>query len=474
VVSASRFKRNPIVEVESTSNDNYNFDESNYVVYDMGGNVNNIPFYDSTSDKEIQNKDDNINNTPQTEKQQQQNNIHNKIITYDDDDDEYLKSINPNELYNIDTIYNNTYKNPIYYLNRVHKFIKRNNDLDYDTNTNADNNADNNEENANEIDFFEFGSQLDGFSLFVYETLIDMAFSSTKGVKLSYFYQYGVNYFDTITDKEIAPLISSGYSAFTYDYPEVWWHKKIGFSVCVNTKNQVTKVAFQIVSDLDPSQITEMTTEIDYETDRIIKSAPHTTDFENLKYIHDTLITNIEYNMTANYRFSIYGALVEHRAVCEGYGESFKLLARKLGIDVICVPSDEHLWNFARLGDKWYVVDVTFDDPGTTDSNGKLVYESGNGDNIDYTYFLVGQDFFKKHPYSIESHTINKSLTHISGAREFEFPQITEISYIIDYRNQFGTNLIASALIDDATTLYNPIRKIMMSFIIGLILYLIF
>lgn len=232
----------------------------------------------------------------------------------------------------------------------------------------------------------------------------------------------------------------------------------------------MTKIAFQIVSDLSPSDITTMTTEIDYETDVIINGAPQTTDFENLKYLHDTLITNIEYNMTATYRFSIYGAMVEHRAVCEGYGESFKLLARKLGIDVICVPSTEHLWNFARIDDSWYLVDVTFDDPGTTNSDGELVYASGNGSNIIYTYFLVGQDFFKSHSYSIKSHTINKSLTYVSGTQEFEFPELSEISYVTKYKNQFGTNLMAS-VISGSTSIYNhALKNIMITTILGLII----
>jgi len=102
-----------------------------------------------------------------------------------------------------------------------------------------------------------------------------------------------------------------------------------------------------------------MTSEIDIEVEKIISGAPGTSEFEDLKYFHDTIITLVEYNMDAPYRFSIYGALVEHRAVCEGYGESFKLLAHKVGIDVICIPSKEHLWNYARIDNHWYLVDIT-------------------------------------------------------------------------------------------------------------------
>jgi len=425
------------------SDDNGNNDaESNFVAYHMGRDVNHVPFHDTSSmKKEIEDE------------------------TMDLHDEKYLRTINPEQLYDIDNIYNNSYNNPIRYLHQVNKFVKRNMEIineNYEEEVNE----------STETTYFSFGSQLDGFSLFVYETLIDLAFSSTKGVRLSSFYYYGVSYFEQVKDSDVTALISSGYSAFTYDYPEVWWHKKIGFSISKDTKGYVNKVAFQIVSDQTATEISTMTANIDIETDAIINDAPKTTDFDKLKYLHDTLITNIEYNMTATHRFSIYGAIVEHRAVCEGYGESFKLLARKLGIDVICVPSTEHLWNFAKIEDSWYLVDVTFDDPGTTNSNGEVVYASGNGNNIIYTYFLVGQDFFKSHSYSVKTHTINKSLTYVTGTKEFEFPEIAKISYVTKYKNQFGVSLLAYSIDGATSSTKHAIQSIMFTSILGLFLIL--
>ena len=115
---------------------------------------------------------------------------------------DYLKSLKGEELYDTNHIYNNTYQNPIYYLNQVNKFVKRG----IKTNYGGDEDTRNNE-------LFLFGNQLDGFSLFVYETLIDIAFSATRGIKLSSFYYYNVNFFDLVQDTDINALISTGYSA---------------------------------------------------------------------------------------------------------------------------------------------------------------------------------------------------------------------------------------------------------------------
>ncbi|OUM66782.1 hypothetical protein PIROE2DRAFT_59140 [Piromyces sp. E2] len=129
------------------------------------------------------------------------------------DNIEYLDSLNKNELYDPKNIYNNTYNNPIYYLNQVNKYVKHNKLARRSINTIIEDVEEEVKEQTEENEFFEFGKQLDGFSLFVYETLIDMAFSATRGVKLSTFYYYGVNFFDVVTDSQMSSLISTGYSA---------------------------------------------------------------------------------------------------------------------------------------------------------------------------------------------------------------------------------------------------------------------
>jgi len=141
----------------------------------------------------------------------------NDKITIDNVDNiEYLDSLNKNELYDPKNIYNNTYKNPIYYINQVNKYVKNKKLSKRELNTiidGVDEETGEQQTEDQENEFFEFGNQLDGFSLFVYETLIDIAFSSTRGVKLSTFYYYGVNFFDLVKDTQINALISTGYSA---------------------------------------------------------------------------------------------------------------------------------------------------------------------------------------------------------------------------------------------------------------------
>ena len=63
--------------------------------------------------------------------------------------------------------------------------------------------------------------------------------------------------------------------------------------------------------------------------------------------------------------YTMYGALVNHTAVCEGYAKAYKYLLAKVGIySYICASDDiNHAWNIVYIDGCAYHVDVTHDDP---------------------------------------------------------------------------------------------------------------
>lgn len=103
------------------------------------------------------------------------------------------------------------------------------------------------------------------------------------------------------------------------------------------------------------------------------------SDVEKLLALHDYLMDHVAYNWEvstkhdapSNRVFNAYGALVEGDAVCQGYALAYKLLLNRVGIESILVSSDElnHAWNLVKVGESWYHVDVTWDDP-TPNANG--------------------------------------------------------------------------------------------------------
>ena len=135
----------------------------------------------------------------------------------------------------------------------------------------------------------------------------------------------------------------------------------------------------------------------------VIKSIGATTGTpdEKITKIHDYLVNLLTYattelnaekssGVTNNSIRSPYKALVgDHRVVCEGYAKSFKMACDYYGIPCVMVVglanngngAEGHMWNLVYVGNSWYTVDVTWDDP-----------VGGSGNNLRHTYLLVGQN----------------------------------------------------------------------------------
>lgn len=107
------------------------------------------------------------------------------------------------------------------------------------------------------------------------------------------------------------------------------------------------------------------------------------TDLEKALTLHDFLVTTCDYDYE-NYDngflqydvYTVWGVLVDERAVCQGYAQAYSALLKEVGIDSIVVSSSdmEHAWNMVYIDEYWYHVDVTWDDP---------VFTAGYTDNLD-------------------------------------------------------------------------------------------
>ncbi|MBR5369152.1 MAG: hypothetical protein IK138_07730, partial [Lachnospiraceae bacterium] len=102
---------------------------------------------------------------------------------------------------------------------------------------------------------------------------------------------------------------------------------------------------------------------------------PVWTDVQKIIYIHDYLVTHVVYAWEEGYERirpdekanTAYHALVEGRAVCDGYSRAFKYLMDRIGIECDKVNSIQlkHSWNVLKLDGSIYFVDVTWDDPAS-------------------------------------------------------------------------------------------------------------
>ena len=86
-----------------------------------------------------------------------------------------------------------------------------------------------------------------------------------------------------------------------------------------------------------------------------------------------------------------YSALVRRKAVCEGYAMAYRLLLNAAGIvsDVAIDRGSHHIWNYVRIRDRWYHVDVTWDDP-------VLIGTARRGRRISHRHFLMSDKKARK------------------------------------------------------------------------------
>lgn len=130
----------------------------------------------------------------------------------------------------------------------------------------------------------------------------------------------------------------------------------------------------QLCSYFSGTQVQKASEKMDTALKAVLKKAPKgSSEFERELYLHDQLISLVEYHDEAEdhsseypMAFSAYGALVDGKAVCEGYSRAMQLLSNCLGLQCALVTgvSQEiaHMWNLIRIEGDWYHLDLTWDD----------------------------------------------------------------------------------------------------------------
>lgn len=170
---------------------------------------------------------------------------------------------------------------------------------------------------------------------------------------------------DNIDNDDLQMVIN----AFRGDHPEVFWLDPSGYQYYEEEGSVTAEFRYlQAAESLDAERQA-----LDAAVEAAAAGAPdNATDYEIELYLNRYLADHCQYDTGGEQTHSAYGALVEQRAVCDGYSRAFQLLCRRLGVECTVVAGasdfnsgDEnsgHMWNCVQLGDSWYHVDVTWND----------------------------------------------------------------------------------------------------------------
>lgn len=163
------------------------------------------------------------------------------------------------------------------------------------------------------------------------------------------------------------------------DNPDLFW---LSSTIYQLTDSNGGYTAVQMRSIYAPEEIKRMQAEITKAVDAFHATVPSgLSEYGREKYVHDYIIDNCVYDSQAaethtsadriEEAYTVYGALVLKKAVCEGYARAMQLLLTGLGVDCVGVTGlgfdtdgtqELHMWDAVCLDGSWYFVDPTWDD----------------------------------------------------------------------------------------------------------------
>lgn len=161
----------------------------------------------------------------------------------------------------------------------------------------------------------------------------------------------------TIDDFYVARAI------FLSDHPECfWWSGNAIYYY--NSSGFLKLIELEYIYSGD--ELEGMKAELEAEIAKILAELPDGSVLDKALYLHDAVAWRVSYELTDNDQ-NPYGALVEGRAVCNGYATAYQMLLQRAGIRAWTVNGvaggESHAWNVVWLSESVCVyTDVTWDD----------------------------------------------------------------------------------------------------------------
>lgn len=185
--------------------------------------------------------------------------------------------------------------------------------------------------------------------------------------------------------------------------------KSVGYDITGTTKvSNITVNVDYIISSAKRAQADK---QIDNILSEIIK--PYMNNHEKVKAVHDYIVLNSKYDVSMQF-YSDYDLLTQGTSVCNGYTLLTYNMLKKLNIPVKLVTgtgnNELHIWNMVKLGDYWFHLDTTWNDP-VPDTN-----------IVSYDYYMLTDKEILK------DHTIDENLD-IPKANNGYYEYLKELSY---------------------------------------------
>lgn len=237
-----------------------------------------------------------------------------------------------------------------------------------------------------------------------------------------------------VGDCEFTDIITA-FGALRNDMPQLFWltgeylyaDTVLGYTVTFQSSDR--KVSY-LCSDEEKAS---MSLFLEQKANEIIAKIPQgASEYEKELFIYDYLCENTEYSDSSKNAHSAYGALVEGKAVCEGYSRAMQLLLSLVGTESTLVAGEAdstgHMWNLVKIENVWYHLDATWGDAFADEPV------------VTHGFFNVDDETISK-SHKIDPHysTLDASELKSGSGWNFTLPKCESLTYF--YHNRLGTVL---------------------------------
>lgn len=206
-----------------------------------------------------------------------------------------------------------------------------------------------------------------------------------------------------VIEYDCSDVLFDTYTKLLLDHPEIFWVTR-GSKYSTEENGKKVTITFTPEYYMSADEIKAGRDALELKKSEVLSGiSVDATDYEKVLYIHDYIIDNTVYDSAsadendgsgkklsdAVYKSaSIYGCLIEGKAICTGYTAAFQYFMDALGVESGRISGNTpegsatgHQWNYVKVDGEYYYIDLTWDDPVQED-----------GSNVKrYTYFLVGE-----------------------------------------------------------------------------------
>lgn len=227
----------------------------------------------------------------------------------------------------------------------------------------------------------------------------------------------GINNYDSCVLLDNPIMYDSIVKVFyaVYSTLECQMYNPIRENCSLTKKGKDMVCTFVLQYNISKEEMEKEKSELEQESEKILNLlTDEMTETEKEMVLHDELIKKCRYDTDAisgsqeefqkiassTHCADAYGAIVEGKAVCEGYSRAFRYLCNKAGIKCELVSGKasggmDHMWNMVYVDGAWHQVDVTHDDP---------LYTIEGKESVEHTYFnLSDEEMFRDHTIDEES-----------------------------------------------------------------------